>query len=165
MKTDEQVYATAVGLGVVAGMRTMSAPALVTQVARKGKLAVAGSKLGFLNSPAALSASALLAVGELVADKIPSAPNRTDLGPLLARAASGAVSGAIVCSAKKRSPWLGAFFGAVGAIGATFAAYHLRRTITQNLHIPDSMVALAEDALVASTGLLIASQIREETTA
>jgi uncharacterized membrane protein len=151
-----------VGLGMVAGMRTLSAPALVTRVARKRKLAVAGSKLGFLNSTGALSITALLAAGELIADKLPAMPNRTDLGPLLARAASGGLCGAVLCSAKKRSPWLGAFYGALGALGAAYAAYHLRRSIKENWHLPDSLVALAEDAVVASGGMLLASQMREE---
>ncbi len=162
MKTDEQVYAAAVGLGVVAGMRSMSAPALVTKIARHGKLAVPGSKLGFLNGKGALSTTLLLAAGEIVADKLPKTPSRTDMGPLITRAVSGGLSGAVLCVAKKRSVWLGVMYGAMGALGAAFAAYHLRKTVTESLGLPDSVVGLAEDAVVASMGLLVASQMREE---
>lgn len=163
MTTDAQVYAGATALGVVAGMRAMSAPALISQVARRGELAVSGSKLAFLSSKGALSTTALLALGELVADKLPSTPSRTDVGPLTARAVSGALCGAILCSAKKRSPWLGALYGAAGAIGAAFAAYHLRRSAKNALHLPDGVVAVAEDAIVAASGFLIASQMKEKT--
>ncbi len=164
MTTDAQVYAGATALGAVAGMRAMSAPALISQVARRGQLAVEGSKLQFLNSTGAVSTTAVLAIGELIADKLPFIPARTDVAPLAGRAISGALCGAVLCSAKKRSPWLGAFYGVLGALGATFAAYHLRRAAKENLHIPDGVLALAEDALVASSGLFIASRLREEAT-
>ncbi len=161
MTKDSQVYAGAAALGLVAGMRTMSAPALISRVARKGQLAVKGSKLGFLNSTGAVSATAILAVGELIADKLPSIPARTDVGPLAARLVSGSLSGAVLCAAKKRSPWLGAFYGALGALGAAYGAYHLRRAVKENLHVPDALVAVAEDAFVASSGLFIASRLGE----
>ncbi len=165
MTTDAQVYASATALGVVAGMRAMSAPAILSQVARKrkGQLAVGGSKLGFLNSTGAVSITALLALGELIADKIPSVPARTDLGPLAARAISGALCGVVLCAAKKRSVWLGALYGGMGAVGAAFAAYHLRRSVKESFNLPDAVLAVAEDVLVASGGFLIAKQLREET--
>ncbi len=161
MTTEAQAYAGATALGVMAGMRSMSAPALISQVARKGNLALEGSKLGFLNSRGAISTTALLAVGELIADKLPATPARTDAGPLTARVVSGAVSGAVLCSAKKRSPWMGAFYGTLGALGATFAAYHLRRSVKQNLKLPDVVIAVAEDAVVAVSAFLIARQLSE----
>ena len=160
MSKDIHVYAGAAALGLVAGMRTMSAPTLVSRIARKGHLAAAGSKLAFLNHPGALSTSALLAVGELVADKIPSLPARTDAGPLIARAVSGGLSGAVLCSARKKSPWLGAFFGAIGAVGAAYASYHLRRSAKEKLHLPDAVFAVAEDAIVAGGGILLASRLK-----
>ncbi len=163
MTSDAQVYAGATALGVIAGMRSMAAPALISQVARSGRLAVGGSKLAFLNSTGAISTTAVLALGELVADKLPSSPDRTSAGPLAVRAVSGALCGAVLCAAKKRSPWLGAMYGAMGAVGATFAAYHLRRSASQDLHLPDTAFAVAEDALVATTGWLLASQLKEDT--
>ncbi len=163
MITDAQAFAGATALGVMAGMRSMSAPALISQVARKGQLVVEGSKLGFLNSRGAITTTALLAVGELIADKLPATPARTAAGPLIARAVSGALCGAVLCSAKKKSTWLGAFYGTLGALGGTFAAYHLRRSVEQNLKLPDAVVAVAEDAIVAASAFLIARQLSEET--
>ena len=162
MTKTSQVYAGAVALGRVAGMRTMSAPMLISRVARKGQLAAEGSKLGFLNHPGALSTTALLAVGELIADKIPSVPPRTDVGPLLARAVSGGLSGAVLCSARKKSPWVGAVCGALGAVAVAYAAYHLRRSAKRNFHLPDAVLAVAEDAVVAGSGMWIASQLQKQ---
>ena len=162
MPTDAQVYAGSAAIGIAAGMRSMSAPALMSQFARRGTLSLGGSPVGFLNSTGAASTTAVLAIGELIADKLPFIPARTTTGPLLARAVSGGLSGAILSSAKKRSAWVGGLIGAFGAVGATFASYHLRRSVKETLHLPDAIVAVAEDAAVAAIGILIASRLRED---
>jgi uncharacterized membrane protein len=160
--TDSQVYGKAAALGLIAGLRSMSGPALITRVARKGQLAAKGSKLEFLNSTGALSGAVLLAAGEIIVDKLPKTPARTKPGPLAARAVSGALCGAVLCSARKKSPWLGALYGALGAVGAAYAAYHLRQAAKEALHVPDAVIAVAEDALVAGSGLLIASRLTDQ---
>lgn len=159
--TGSQVYREAATLGLIAGLRSMSAPALITRVARKGQLAARGSKLEFLNSTGAVSGAILLAAGEIIVDKLPKTPARIKPGPLAARAVSGALCGAILCSARKKSPWLGAVYGTLGAVGATYAAYHLRHAVKETLHVPDAVVAIAEDAIVAGSGYLIASRLSE----
>jgi uncharacterized membrane protein len=162
MTEKTQGYAGAAMLGLLAGMRTMSAPVLISRVARSGALASPGSKLAFLNSHSAASATALLALGELVADKVPKLPARTKAGPLTARAVSGAFAGAVLCAARKRSPWLGALCGAAGAVAGAFAAQHLRHAIKDGLGVPDAVVAVAEDAVVAGGGWLILAQLRDK---
>jgi uncharacterized membrane protein len=162
MNTDSRIYLGAAAIGVVAGMRSMSAPALISQVARNGALEVTGSKIAFLNRTGALSTTGLLALGEFVADKLPFTPARTKAGSVAVRAISGALSGGVLCSARKKSPWLGALIGASAAVGATYAAYHLRRTAEARLNLPDPVLAVAEDALVATSALLIASALRKD---
>ena len=97
-----------------------------------------------------------LAIGEFIADKLPFMPKRTQTGSLIARMASGAICGAVFCSALKRSPVVGAVAGASAALGATYAFYELRHAASQQLGIPDPAVALVEDALAAWVGLTIA---------
>jgi uncharacterized membrane protein len=160
--TGSQVYREAAALGLLAGLRSMSAPALITRVARRGQLAAKGSKLEFLNSTGALSGAIVLAAGEMIVDKLPKTPARIKPGPLTARAVSGALCGAILCSARKKSPWLGALYGALGAVGATYAAYHLRHAVKETLHVPDAVVAVAEDAVVAGSAFLIASRLTDQ---
>ncbi len=159
--TSSQVYKEAAGLGLIAGLRSMSAPALITRVARKGQLAKKGSKLEFLNSTGAVSGAVLLAAGEILVDKLPKTPARTKPGSVAVRAISGGLCGAILCSARKKSPWLGALYGALGAVAATYAGYYLRHAIKETLHVPDAVVAMAEDAIVAGSGVLIASRLSE----
>jgi uncharacterized membrane protein len=68
-----------------------------------------------------------------------------------------------LCSSKKRSRWLGALFGAAGAVAGTYVAYELRRRIVKNLHVPDRLVAVAEDVLAIGSGTLVTSALRSLT--
>lgn len=140
-------------LGVVAGMRSMSAPALVSGYLQQRKLAaLSGSPLRWLATPEASTALKLLAAGELAADKIPGIPARIKPLPLLGRAASGAVAGAVLSDAGRESWPEGAALGAAAAVVSTFGMYHLRRALTHELGLPDFLVALAEDGVALAAG-------------
>ena len=158
--SEAQVYAGAALIGTVAGMRSMTAPAVVSRVAKVAGIPVDKSGVDFLHNPVIPRVMSILAVGELIADKLPFLPSRITPFPLITRAISGAVSGAALVSSKKRSPLLGALFGAAGAIAGSYAAYELRRRVVKNYRVPDTVVALAEDALAIGTGTLIASKLR-----
>ena len=160
--TDAQVYTGAAVMGVAAGMRSMSSPAILSQLAKSGLAPVGHSSIGFLNHPATARTMAVLAAGELIADKLPFLPKRTQAPALITRVISGGLSGAAVCSAKKRSIWLGALFGALGAVGATYGAYRLRKWTGEKFHIPDPVVAVVEDAIVAGCGMMVAAALSPE---
>ena len=146
--TDARVYAGAAVIGAVAGLRSMAAPAAVSRWMEPRTL---GSGL--------VHVATALAVAEAVPDKLPFMPNRTEPFSLAWRAVSGGISAAALCSSKKRSPLLGALFGSVAAIGASYAAYEIRRHATRNLHAPDAVVAVAEDAIAATSGWLVMSNL------
>jgi uncharacterized membrane protein len=158
--TDAQVYTGAAVMGVAAGMRSMASPAIVSQLAKSGLTPPGQSSLGFFGRPATAKTMAALAVGEMIADKLPFMPKRTDAPALVARAISGAVSGAAICSSKKRSVIAGALLGVIGAVGATYGAYKLRKWAGSRFHLPDPLIAVAEDALVAGCGMLVLSSMR-----
>lgn len=158
--SDSQVYAGAALIGTVAGMRSMTAPAIVSRLAGAAGIQVDKTGVDFLHSPMIPRVMAILAIGEAVADKLPFIPSRVAPFSLVTRAVSGAVSGAALCSAKKRSPLMGAIFGAAGAVAGSYAAFALRKRIVERLHMPDTVVALAEDALAIGAGTLIASKLR-----
>jgi uncharacterized membrane protein len=154
-----EVFAGAALLGALAGMRSMAAPAVVAQLSRKGALAGLPGPLAFVTGSRFLTASSVLAVGELVADKLPFTPNRTAAGPLLGRALMGAASGAVICSSRRRSVLAGAIIGATAALGAAYGAYELRGQAGRRLRVPDMVVALAEDALVGAAGAALVSRL------
>ena len=158
--TDAEVYAGAAALGALAGMRSMSAPAMVSQVAKAGRLAMGHPELDFFHSPKAAYAMTALAIGEAIADKLPFMPKRTQAPSLLGRAAMGGLSGAAISSSKRKSPFWGAIVGAAGAIGATYAFCYLRQAAKEKLHVPDAVAAIVEDAIVAGSGVLVLSRMQ-----
>ena len=158
---DAQIYAGATLLGALSGVRSMSATAMVSRLSNvTGSGQAHNAGIEFLNHPIASRTMTALAVAEAVADKLPFIPKRTSTFPLLGRAITGAVSGAALSASKRRSLLFGGLLGAVGAIGAAYAAHSLRRFATNNLHVPNTVAGLLEDALVVSSGLLVTSRLR-----
>jgi uncharacterized membrane protein len=158
---DFEVYAGAALLGALAGMRSMAAPAVIGQLSRNGALADVSSGLALVTRAPFANVSRFLAIGEFIADKLPLTANRTNVGPLLGRAFTGGLSGAVVCSAQKRSPLLGALLGAGAAIGAAYGAYELRRRAGQKLHVSERAIALTEDVLAGSLGAALTAHFSD----
>jgi len=95
----------------------------------------------------------LLAVVELVADKLPQTPSRTAPPGLIARILMGGLTGACVAAGGGQKAVLGALLGVVGGIVGCFGGYHARTGLVKALGVPDIYVALVED-LVAIGGSL-----------
>src|SRR6202008_5199197 len=107
-------------IGIIAGLRSLTAPALVTWAAHLGWLDLSGSWLSFLGSRTAIIILSSLALAELVADKLPKTPKRTDLGPLVFRAITGAFSSMALCASAHQPLVIDAILGALGAIAGAF---------------------------------------------
>ena len=71
------VFVLALGIGIVAGLRSLTAPAVLAWGAHLGWLNLHGSPLAFMGSITAVAVFSLLAIGELIADKLPMTPKRT----------------------------------------------------------------------------------------
>jgi uncharacterized membrane protein len=144
---------TAAGMGAMAGMRALSAPVFLSQhLAAEGVSAKANPVEHFLASSTTARILPVLALGELVLDKLPGMPSRVVPPVLLMRLASGALVGAAVARQKER-PMLGfAVVGAAAALATSFALYTVREFVTRQLRIPNIIAGFLEDALVASAG-------------
>jgi len=156
--SSEIVLGLALGIGAIAGLRSMTAPAVVCWAAHLHWLDLRGSRLSFLGSTVAVAIVTLLAIGELVADKLPSTPNRTSIGPLVFRALAGALCGAALGVAGGASIPLGSVAGVLGAIAGAFGGYGVRHRLVQNLKLPDFAIAIAEDLIAIGGGLLLVSR-------
>jgi len=139
-------------IGVVAGLRSFTAPAAVCWAAHLGWLHLEGSKLAFLGTSIAVYIASALALVELVLDKQSWLGARTKPGPLIDRIIMGALSGAALGSMP------GAISGCVGALVGTYGGYQARHRIVANLKVPDIAVALVEDALAVGGAVLIVSK-------
>jgi uncharacterized membrane protein len=139
------VFLLAIGIGIVAGLRSLLAPAIVAWATHLGSLNLHGSPLAFMGSTPAVAIFSIFAVGELVADKLPKTPKRTAFAPLLARILLGGLSGASLSAAAGKSLLAGALLGGTGGVMGAFVGYEIRRRIVNNLHIKDIFVAICED--------------------
>ena len=139
------VFAFALGIGFVAGLRSLTPPAVVAWAAHLGWLNLNNSPLAFMGSIIAVVIFSLLAVFELFVDLQPSTPKRTALVPLVARVLTGALCGACICAASQQSLIVGAILGAVGGIIGAFAGYEIRRKLVAALNVKDLFIALLED--------------------
>lgn len=144
-------------LGGVTGLRSMSGPALVCWGIHLGWLTVAGSPLFFLGNSVSLVVFSLLAVGELVGDKLPQIPNRIAPGPLVARMVFGGMSGWVLALSGHAHVWAGAGIAAVGAVAGAFAGFYIRRAITRR-GTKDFLVAMVEDVIAVGGGLFLISR-------
>jgi uncharacterized membrane protein len=152
------VWVFAILIGVVCGLRSMTAPAVVCWGAHLGWISLAGSPLAFLAHPIAVALFTLFAVGELIADKLPRIRARTQIGPLIVRIVLGALCGAALAIAGHAPLALGAVLGAVGAVLGTYGGYAYRRATSGSGKISDLPVALLEDLVAVGGGLLLVSR-------
>src|SRR6202022_2523972 len=109
-----QVLLLAFLIGVVAGLRSLTAPAVVAWAAHRSWLNLHNTPLSFMGSTAAVVIFPLLAVVELVADQLPSTPSRTKPPGLIARMVLGGLSGGSVAVAGAQAIALGTVLGGVG---------------------------------------------------
>jgi uncharacterized membrane protein len=138
-------FVLAIGIGIVAGLRSLLPAAVVAWAAHYDWLNLNGSPLAFMGSRTALVVFSVLAVGELIGDKLPQTPKRTAWAPLLARIVLGALSGSCLCVAAGKSLLVGALLGGIGSVIGAFAGYEIRRRLVNDLHIKDLFVAICED--------------------
>ena len=114
------------------------------------------SPLAFMGSTAAVAIFSVLAIGELVADKLPTTPKRTAPAPLIARIITGALSGACLCASAGQSLVAGALLGGIGGIIGAFLGYNIRRRL--DLRIKDLIVAACEDVVAVGLALFFVSR-------
>jgi uncharacterized membrane protein len=139
------VLLLAVGIGVVAGLRAMTAPAFVSWAAYSHWINLAGTPLAFMGSPITVGIFTLLALAELVADVMPKTPPRTAPVGLIARIVTGGLSGACIYAAAAATPITGAILGIIGALIGTYGGYHIRRALDNSLKVKDIFIAIPED--------------------
>lgn len=130
-------------LGATAGPRTSAPITAVTWAARLGLVSVKDSPLSGLATHRAVAVTTPMAIGELVVDKLPSTPDRTQPVGVVARVASGAVAGAALAGGRSASA---ALAGAAGSIVATYIGHAIRTRVSRALG-NDWAVAVSEDLL------------------
>jgi uncharacterized membrane protein len=146
-------YLAALLIGVVAGLRAMTAPAAVSIAARFGTLSLQETPLAFLGFWATPYVLAALAVVELITDQLPSTPSRKVPMQFGARIVTGGLSGAAI-GAAAGTLFGGLVAGVVGAIIGTLGGAVARQRLAA-MFGKDLPAALIEDIVAIGGAALI----------
>src|SRR4051794_15046445 len=115
-------YVLAFLIGVIAGLRSLTPPAVVSWAARLGWVPLGSTWLAFLGYAFTPYILSVMAIGELVADKLPKTPSRKSPGPFLFRIISGGLCGAALTNGQAG----GLIAGALGGVAGTLGGYEFR---------------------------------------
>ncbi len=156
------IYILAFLIGAVTGLRTLAPAAVVSWAAHLGWLNLQGTWhlqgtwLAFLGAAVTPYILSILALGELITDKLPRTPSRKIPMQFGARIVMGALSGAAL--AASGGVWIaGLVAGIAGAIVGTFAGAELRGRLSLAVG-KDLPIALLEDGVAIGGALLIVSR-------
>jgi uncharacterized membrane protein len=150
------VYVLAFLIGVVGGLRSLTAPAAVSWAARLGWLHLENTWLVFLGAAITPYIFSALALGELIADKLPKTPSRKAPLGFGARMVVGALCGAAL-GASSNMLTGGLLAGILGAIAGTLGGYEARMRAAKAVG-RDFPIALLEDAIAICAAFWIVSR-------
>ncbi|MBB6467428.1 putative membrane protein [Aminobacter lissarensis] len=151
------IYLLALLIGIVAGLRAMTAPAAVAWGAWLGWLPLAGTWAGFMGHWIAVAIFTVLAVVELVTDQLPSTPSRKVPVQFGTRIIMGALTGAVIGTAGGMMVG-GLAAGVIGAILGTLGGAEIRGRLAASFG-KDLPAALIEDAVAILGALLVVSMV------
>ncbi len=153
--THALVLLLALAIGVVAGLRALTAPAVVAWAAALDWINLSGTWVSWMGSWVTVGIFTVLALAELVTDQLPKTPSRKSPVQFATRLITGGFAGAVIGTA-----WgytiggLGA--GVVGAVLGTLGGYEARRQLVVANGGRDLPVALSEDLVAIGGGIIIA---------
>ena len=147
------IYLAALLIGVVAGLRTMTAPAAVSWSAYLGGLPLQNTSLAFLGATATPYILTVLAIAELVTDQLPKTPSRKTPVQFGARLVSGGWCGAAIGAAGGALVG-GLVAGVVGAVIGTLGGYEARVRLAKAMG-SDRPAAFLEDFVAIGGAALI----------
>lgn len=145
-------------IGFFAGLRSLTAPAAVAWATYLGWIKLE-SPLSLIGSLPSVAIFTLLAVGELIADKLPRAPNRTDALGLVARIVTGGLSGACVSAGMGHGAITGALLGAVGGVVGCYVGFYARVRLTKGREMRGMLIAVLEDLVAIGGCVWIVSRL------
>ena len=152
------VLALVFAIGMIAGLRALTAPAVVCWAAHLGWINLQNSHLAWMGSTAAVAIFSILALAEIVNDKLPATGSRLAPPSLVIRSITGALAGTALAMAAGQSVLLGIVLGVLGALAGSFVGYYIRHGIVTGLKVPDFPIALLEEAIAIGCGLLVVSR-------
>ena len=153
--TQVLVIVLAVLIGVIAGLRALTAPAVVAWGAFLGWIDVDGKWSEWVAHPITVTVLTIFLLVELVTDQLPKTPSRKTAPQFITRLLMGAFAGAVIGSAFFHTfSAVGA--GMIGAVLGTLGGAEARSRLVAANGGRDRPVAIAEDAVAVGGGFLVA---------
>ncbi|MEN3973729.1 DUF4126 domain-containing protein [Emcibacter sp. SYSU 3D8] len=147
------IYLLALLIGIVASLRSFTAPAAVAWAVHFGWMPLEDTSFAFLGRGITPWILGILALGELITDKLPATPSRKIPMALIARLIAGGFSGAAI-GATGGILIAGLVLGIAGAAIGTFGGHACRMRLAA-MFGRDLPAALVEDAVAVGGALLI----------
>jgi uncharacterized membrane protein len=143
-------------IGVVAGLRTLTAPTVVAWAVLLHWINMDGTWASWVGHPVTVTILTILAVIELITDQLPKTPDRTTAWQFGARIILGGFAAAVIGTAWGYT-WSGLGSGIIGAVLGTVGGYAARRRLTAANDGHDLPIALLEDAVAVLAGFGVAA--------
>ena len=153
--THSLVLLLALLLGVVAGLRALTPPAVVAWAAMLHWINLDGTWVQWLAHPVTVTILTILLVVELITDQLPKTPSRKTPMQFITRMITGGFAAAALGTAWGY-PWGCVGAGLIGVVIGTLGGYELRRKLSDKVGV-DLPVALTEDAIAVAGGFAIAA--------
>lgn len=142
-------------IGVVAGARALTAPAVMSWAAVLHWIPVDDKWSFWMNSWITVGILTAFALVELVTDQLPKTPNRKTTPQFSARLLTGAFAGAVLGSGWHHT-FAGLGAGVIGAVFGTLCFYEFRSRLVAASGGRDLPIALLEDLVAIGGGILAA---------
>jgi uncharacterized membrane protein len=144
----------AILIGIVAGLRALTPPAVVAWGACLGWLDVSDKWSHWVGSWITVAVLTVLLVVELVTDQLPKTPSRKTTPQFATRLVTGAFAGAVIGSAFHHT-FIAIGGGIIGAVLGTLGGYEARKRLVERNGGHDLPVALTEDAVAVLGGFAV----------
>jgi uncharacterized membrane protein len=143
--------------GVFSGLRALTPLAVTAWGAHAKWLKLPTPILSWLGAMPAAIIFTILALAEIINDKLPKTPPRTAPPGLIARILTGGFTGACLTAATGTTV-KGVVLGIAGALVGTFGGYQARKGLVSALHVPDYVIAVLEDLVTIGASLWVVSR-------
>jgi uncharacterized membrane protein len=153
--THALVLLLALAIGVIAGLRALTAPAVVAWGAFLGWIDLTGKWSEWMAHPITVTVLTILLVVELITDQLPKTPSRRVPPQFIARILTGGFAGAVIGSAFFHT-FSATGAGIVGAVIGTLVGAEVRSRVYAAANGNDRPGAFGEDVVAVGGGFLIA---------
>ncbi|HTY29760.1 MAG TPA: DUF4126 family protein [Mycobacterium sp.] len=156
--THALVLLLALLIGVIAGLRAFTAPAVMAWAAFLHWINLSGTWASWVGHWATVTVLTIIAVAELVSDQMEQTPSRKTAVQFITRLVMGGFAGAVLGTAWGY-PWGSLGMGIIGAVLGTVGGYEVRTRLVRASGGHDRPIGVLEDVVAVIGGLAVAALV------